>query len=255
MKQEAVVVSAAVALLVGATGARAQPRCESVYADCGSEETSQPQTDAETAYENAPSARAFNWKGTLVQSGLFLAAQHSFRIAQQDRREALGGPFWRDYVDSVRGLQGWDDGSQWYVNYLGHPLMGGISGFIQIQNDPRGIDLEWDPNDSAYWKSRLKALGWAAVYSTTFELAPWGEAGIGNDGLEPGTMGYVDLVVTPLGGFGWILLEDYLDASVLRKLEGNGVTGKVRVLRVVLNPGRSVANLLRFKRPSHRDTR
>jgi hypothetical protein len=238
-KLEAVVVCAAVVLLAGTAGAQ----------------TDRPQADTSTGHEDAPQARAFNWKGTLVQSGLFLAAQHSFRIAKQNKREALGGPFWNDYVDSVRGLQGWDDGSLRIVNYVGHPLMGAISGFIQIQNDPRGIDLEWNPSDSAYWKSRVKALGWAAVYSTTFELAPWGEAGIGNDGLEPGTMGYVDLVVTPLGGFGWILLEDYLDKSVVRKLEANGVTGKVRVLRVVLNPGRSVANLLRFKRPSHRDTR
>lgn len=248
---EAVVASVAVVVLAGATSAIAQP-CGSFCAD---HESLKPAPRGDTQTGNVPEAGAFDWEGTLVQSGLFLAAQHSFRIAQQNRREALGGPFWRDYVNSVRGLQGWDDGSQLHINYLGHPLMGGISGFIQIQNDPRGIGLEWEPRDAAYWKSRLKALGWAAVYSTTFELAPWGEAGIGNDGLEPGTMGYVDLVLTPLGGFGWILLEDYLDASVIRKLEANGVTGKVRVLRVMLNPGRSVANLLRFKRPSHRDTR
>jgi hypothetical protein len=245
-------VVSVVVVLAGATSALAQP-CLSFCADLGSQEPGRPRADTQTG--KVSEAGAFDWQGALVQSGLFLAAQHSFRIAQQNRREALGGPFWRDYVNSVRGLQGWDDGSQFYINYLGHPLMGGISGFIQIQNDPRGIGLKWDSSDPAYWKSRLKALGWAAVYSTTFELAPWGEAGIGNDGLEPGTMGYVDLVLTPLGGFGWILLEDYLDASVIRKLEANGVTGKVRVLRVALNPGRSVANLLRFKRPSHRDAR
>jgi hypothetical protein len=50
-------------------------------------------------------------------------------------------------------------------------------------------------------------------------------------------------------------MEDYLDKAVIRKLETRGVTAKARVARVVLNPGRSVANVLRFKRPSHRDTR
>jgi hypothetical protein len=251
-KLEAVVVSVAVVVLAGATRALAQP-CLSFCTDLGSQELGRPRGETQTG--SVTEAGAFDWQGALLQSGLFLTAQHTARMTRQYKREALGGPFWQDYANSVRGLQGWDDGNPFQTNYIGHPLMGGISGFIQIQNDPRGIDLEWNPGDSTYWKSRLKALGWAAVYSTTFELAPWGEAGIGNDGLEPGTMGYVDLVLTPLGGFGWILLEDYLDASVIRKIEANGVTGKVRVLRVALNPGRSVANLLRFKRPSHRDTR
>jgi len=68
-------------------------------------------------------------------------------------------------------------------------------------------------------------------------------------------MGYVDLVITPLAGFGLVLLEDYLDAKLIARLEGGKVTTRVRILRVILNPSRSVANLLRLKRPSHRDTR
>lgn len=217
------------------------------------------QTRTETAPEQhraveSPSG-GFKWKGALLQSGVLLGVQHSLRMWQEKTRDHLGGPFWHDYVESVNGLEGWDDGNPFVTNYIGHPLMGGISGFIQIQNDPRGIALEWSPDDSAYWKSRSKALAWAAAYSTSFELAPWGEAGIGNVGYDPGTMGWVDLVITPLAGFGWILMEDYLDKAVIRKLETRGVTAKARVARVVLNPGRSVANVLRFKRPSHRDTR
>jgi hypothetical protein len=74
-------------------------------------------------------------------------------------------------------------------------------------------------------------------------------------GYDPGTMGYVDLVVTPAGGLGMILLEDYLDKKLIRKLEQGKSTGQARLLRVILNPQRSIANLLRFKRPSHRDAR
>ena len=74
-------------------------------------------------------------------------------------------------------------------------------------------------------------------------------------GLRPRHHGYVDLVVTPVGGLGMILLKDYLDKKLIRKLEQGKSTGQARLLRVILNPQRSIANLLRFKRPSHRDTR
>jgi phage terminase large subunit-like protein len=199
--------------------------------------------------------RGFDWKGAVAQSGLLLGVQHSLRMFQHKTRVELGGPFWTDYVKSVRGLRGWSDGNPLITNYVGHPMMGAISGFVQIQNDPRGAPLGWDPKSGAYWKSRFKALGWSAGYSTAFELAPFGEAGIGNVGLHSGTMGYVDLVITPLAGFGMVVLEDFLDSAVVSKLEKNGVTKTSRVVRVLLNPQRSLANVLRFERPSHRDAR
>jgi hypothetical protein len=52
---------------------------------------------------------------------------------------------------------------------------------------------------------------WAYVCSTEFELGPIGEASIGNVGKRPPTMAVVDLVVTPIGGFASIVLEDYID--------------------------------------------
>ena len=205
-------------------------------------------------HDNPPAGR-FNWKGTLVQSGLLLATQHSLRMVQEKTRRHLGGPFWTEYVATVRGLRGWNDDNPVITNFVGHPMMGAITGFIQIQNDPGGAALGWQPRHPAYWKSRFKALGWAAAYSTSYELAPWGEAGIGNVGYDPGTMAYVDLVVTPLAGFGMILLEDYLDRKVIERLEQGKNARGWRTLRVLVNPQRGIANLLRFKRPSHRDTR
>jgi hypothetical protein len=195
------------------------------------------------------------WKGVLSQSGVLLGIQHSLRMAQHKTRVHLDGPFWRDYVHSLRGLDGWDDGNPVTTNYLGHPVMGAVTGFIWIQNDPHGRATGWNPQSRAYWSSRLKGMAWSAVYSTSFELAPWGEAGIGNVGYDRGTLAFVDLVVTPLGGFGLMVLEDYVDATLIRKLERSGVTMRTRVVRVLLNPSRSVANLLRFKRPSYRDRR
>jgi hypothetical protein len=99
-------------------------------------------------------------------------------------------------------------------------------------------------------------MGWAALYSTQFEIGPISEATIGHVGKEEGTAGYSDLVVTPLGGLGMLVLEDAVDRFVISRLEPGGTSlGWQRFLRVTLNPQRSLANLLRFKRPWHRDTR
>jgi hypothetical protein len=202
-----------------------------------------------------PEPRGINWRGTLTQSGLLLGIQHSLRMLQGKTRRQLGGPFWHDYLYSLHGLHGWDDGNPWITNYGGHPIMGGITGFIQIQNDPRGIALGWDPHNPAYWRSRFKALGWAAAYSTSYELAPWGEAGIGNVGYERGTMGYVDLVITPFAGLGMVIFEDWLDDKLIAPLERGKSDFTKRLLRIVFNPSRAIANAMRWQRPSHRDTR
>ena len=194
------------------------------------------------------------WTRVFGQSGLLLGVQNALRMSQEKTRAHLDGPFWHDYVESVKGLHGWQDGNSRITNYMGHPLMGATTGFVVVQNDPKGRALEWAPHNADYWASRLKGMAWAAVYSTSFELAPWGEAGIGNVGQDRGTMAFVDLVVTPLGGFGWMILEDYLDARVIRPLEPH-IGGWRRVVRVILNPGRSVANMLQFERPSYRATR
>lgn len=199
----------------------------------------------------------FDWGSAFRQSGMLLGIQHSLRMAQEKTREQLDGKWWHDYLYSVEGLHGWNDGNPVITNYVGHPIMGAVTGYIQIHNDPRGRDLTWAPDDPQYWKSRMKAFGWAAVYSTQYELGPLGEAMIGNVGYDRGTMAYVDLVITPVGGLGMILLEDWLDQRVLERIVEQRTTSerKARFLRVIINPQRSLANLLRFKRPSYRDTR
>ena len=98
-------------------------------------------------------------------------------------------------------------------------------------------------------------MAWSAAYSTQFELGPYSEASIGNVGKAPGTMGYVDLVVTPTGGFGIMLVEDAFDQFVVARLEQRVNPPTMRVLRMVISPNRTVANLLRFKKPWRRDNR
>ena len=98
-------------------------------------------------------------------------------------------------------------------------------------------------------------MAWTAAYSTQYEIGPVSEASIGNVGKHPPTMAVVDLVVTPVAGFAVTLLEDFVDRHFISRWERGTSSKKARFYRVALNPCRSLANLLRFKRPSYRDAR
>jgi hypothetical protein len=212
-------------------------------------------TTASAGEHDNMSGATFNWTGAVTQSFYFLGIEHAQRLTQKKTRDELKGPFFPDWKESVAGLHGWSDGGSFFTNYIAHPMQGGVSGFIQIQNDAHGRSLEFS-GSRTYWNSRMRALGWAAIYSTQFELGAISEATIGNVGKKPGTAAYVDLVVTPTGGLGMIVLEDVLDKYLLKKLEQRTVgIGKRRLYRVLFNPQRSVANFLRGKAPWHRDSR
>lgn len=202
-----------------------------------------------------PKQERFQWKPALQQSAFFLGLQHTWRFSQSKTRRNLHGPFFHDWVGSVANINGWGDGDNIQTNYIGHPMEGAISGYIAIQNDPNGVRQIFDLHSSEYWNSRLKALAWAAAYSTQFEIGLVSEATIGHVGLDGKTAGAVDLVVTPSVGFAWIVGEDAIDKHWIAKWEGNASSKRSKLLRVALNPNRSFANLLRLKAPWYRDTR
>ena len=204
--------------------------------------------------EKLAADQSFHWLTAIKQSLLFLGVQHGYAMTQPKTRRDLKGPFFKDYVRSVKSLHGWDDGGRFFTNYIAHPMQGSLFGFIQIQNDPKGMNLSFD-NSNAYWRSRLKALAWSAAWSTQFEIGPVSQASIGNVGLH-GKQTYVDLVVTPIGGFGWIVLEDFVDKNIIHMIERrNSGNFYIKIAsRTFLNPSRSAANLLRFKKPWHRDS-
>lgn len=199
--------------------------------------------------------QSFNWRAAASQTSLFLSFQHGMRLLQPKTRAHLDGPFFRDWSRSIRGIRGWGDGDGVITNYVMHPGMGGISSFIYIQNSPVASRLDFDHSNAQYWQSRLKAMAFAAAYSTQFEIGPYSEATIGNVGLDPGTSGFVDFVMTPLGGFAFTVVEDWVDARIARHEQRGLSPQKTRIIRSILNPERSLANLLRGKTPWHRDTR
>jgi hypothetical protein len=207
----------------------------------------------------------FHWKPALVQSGIFLGFQHGFRLAaQKSTRSQLGGPFFRDWGRTIKSLRGWRDGNKFYINYIGHPLQGGLTGRIFVNNSDAAKKQEFGKSKK-YWESRFKALAWSTFWSTQFELGPISEANIGNVGLRPSKrsggyspMGYVDLVVTPVVGTGVLIGEDAIDKYILRnwlERKGNKTKTQIKFLRTVLTPTTSIGNLLRGKVPWKRDAR
>lgn len=193
--------------------------------------------------------------GVLTDSLRLLLLEHSVRIAAQEKtRRELGGPFWRDYRRSVRFPQTWNDGDGWLMNYVGHAGHGAAAGFIWLQHDPNGRQRLGRDRD--YWLSRGRATIWSLVYAVQFETGPLSEASIGNVGMDPRTTGWVDYVITPVGGFGVMVAEDAIDQWVLEPFERRVSNRVLRAtLRMVLNPARAMANVAGVRLPWHRNER
>jgi hypothetical protein len=202
------------------------------------------------------SGTGIDWDGLSRQSSLFLGVQHAFRLATEPgTRAGMRGPFFRGWMESVGNLHGWSDGDPFYVNYIGHPMQGAVSGYIWTQNDRDYIGAEIGRN-SFYWKSRLRATAYSWAYSTMFEIGPFSEASIGKIQSRYPQQGFVDHVVTPVIGLGWMIGEDALDKYVIQPFEQKFANPYLRLaVRGVLNPSRSFANAMRLKVPWARDDR
>ena len=195
--------------------------------------------------------------GGVVRDSLrLLAMEHSTRIgAQSKTRRELGGSFWTDYRHSLRVPRQWSDGDGWLMNYVGHPGHGAAAGYIWLHHDPAALATgnAFGPD---YWRSRLRATAWSALYSAQFEFGPMSEASIGNVGMDPATSGWVDHVLTPVGGLAVMAAEDLIDRYVLRRLEHSVTHPLARaLLRTALNPARAMANVAGARAPWHRRER
>jgi hypothetical protein len=220
----------------------------------------------------------FHWGSALWQSFEFLVLEHGFRLASDSYARYLlfHKPFWHDYNASIShfNMDRWGDGDSFLVNYIGHPMEGAVSGDIFLQNDPKGRSAKFG-RSSVYWQSRLKAMVWSAAYSTYFEIGPvLSETALGNEGgytyvpgcglapctgkpgvhYKPATnnTGWVDFVVTPLVGTGWIVLEDAIETELVDRLAKGSHAPKFNVLRGALAPSRTLANALAGKAPWYR---
>ena len=228
----------------------------------------------------APKKQGFHWGRALLESFTFLAIEQAW-VVHDDYRWVVverGIPlnhYWSDYKQSLSTWlnAGWNDGDPALYSYVGHPIQGALTSYIQIQNDPAGEKLEFS-NTREYWRSRFKATLWNAVYSTQWNIGPLSELTVekygtrarpkwNQDGSWPchskncfTGVGQVDLVITPVGGFGWLLAEDLLDKHIARRVEG-GTRNHflIDTTRCALNPIRGGANILHGKPPWYRASR
>jgi hypothetical protein len=210
--------------------------------------------EAQDASDLAPAEST--WKGAIADSLRLLMMEHTTRVAFQAKtRRELGGPFFKDYMRSVKIPDTWGDGDGWAVNYVGHPIHGAAAGFIWLDHE----DGAHDPDlgfSKAYWASRGRAAAWAAGYSLQFEFGPFSEASIGNVGLRHGTTGWVDHVVTPAGALAFMVAEDALDRYLLVRIESwTGNRFLRAAARVALNPSRALSNGAQGRVPWSRPVR
>jgi ATP-dependent exoDNAse (exonuclease V) alpha subunit len=71
----------------------------------------------------------------VAQYWLEISIQHGLRFAHENgtRNATAYGPWFEDWMNSIGETRGWNG---WHAGYVGHPLNGGIYGFIEQQNDP-----------------------------------------------------------------------------------------------------------------------
>ena len=191
---------------------------------------------APIASTGAPASESVDWGDLFKQSLGFLVLEHSFRLMTDPTVRHSHEPFFDGYLKSIGNLHGWADGDPFIVNYVGHPIQGAVAGFIWIQNDRKYQAAEIG-RDRRYWKSRLRAAAFAWAYSEQFEIGPISEASIGATQARYPQQGFVDHVITPTVGLGWIIAEDSVDRYVALPLERRiGNPYLKMLLRSALNP-------------------
>jgi hypothetical protein len=208
-----------------------------------------------------------HWLPILWQSFEWLTAQHSGNILldTETRNDLTTHPYWATYVYSVEHYRWyqWSDDTPFIVHDIGHPMMGAITSSIFEQNDPKGRALVFE-NNGNYWRSRLKAMAYSAVYSAQWKVGPVSEASIGNSGWATyyvphlgrttNETGFQDFVITPVYGFGWNVGEDAIDRYIMPSIHRHVKNRFYLFALFWMTPCKSAANVLRWKATYYRDT-
>ncbi|HEV2214253.1 MAG TPA: hypothetical protein VGR64_03115 [Terracidiphilus sp.] len=219
----------------------------------------------------------YHWKPMLWQSLAFIGTENTWRLLTDAnmRRLIAGKPYWHDYFASLGqwNMGRWWDGDSILVDDIGHPMQGGVSSFIEIQNSPRQRALRFGMNKE-YWRSRMLGMLWATVFSTQQKIGPLGEAALGSDGgityplncpfpcsnYTPGVTkytnntGWTDFIMTPVVGTVWVMGEDWIDLKISDRIQdAHPNAWWPKVIRGALNPTRTMANAMRWRKPWYRD--
>src|SRR4051812_15006166 len=122
------------------------------------------------------------WVPVLTQSLQWLAIQHSGNWAMDHwmRYDTFRQPYWSTYKKSLKHWRWsrWNDDDPFLDDYIAHPMMGAITSYIFIQNDPMSKKLVFE-NSKRYWKSRLlRSMLYSAAYSAQWKIGPASEASL-----------------------------------------------------------------------------
>jgi len=183
-----------------------------------------------------------DWRPVLSESLLFLTAQHLARFTEDRTAKRLGGPFLKDWFDSVHSLNRFGDGGKITTNWVAHPMMGSVTTHILGQNDPEYLANKIG-SGNGYWRAKGKQFLFATAYSIQFEIGPLSESSLGN--IHQAS---IDLWLTSTLGTVWSVGEDLAAQRVLRPLRAKHPIW-ANTLTVLLNPTRAFANVMAFKRP------
>jgi hypothetical protein len=218
-------------------------------------ETGIPAKDA-FIESRTPPQPGTDWRRLSRDSIQFMLVMNMFRIATEPgTRAALHNPLFSGYVKAISNVHGWDDGDEFYVNYIGHPMQGAVSSFVWMNSD-RAFNRDHIGWTSSYAKSKLRAGAYAFALSELFELGPVSEASVGQIQRYHPATGFVDHVITPSVGVLWSIGEDAIDDTLVRYIEGRTDSTLLKVLaRSAFNPAHSFANLMSRKYPWHRTNR
>jgi hypothetical protein len=208
----------------------------------GAAQAGVPTPHAVTSQTTTADAQKASFMKVLQYSVQLIFYEHVMRVAAQPfTRAELKGPFWRDYIRSVKMPTQWGDGDSWEVNYIGHSLHGSAGVRLWLaQREPDYIGK----GNKHYWKSIGRAFLFGTLFSLQFEIGPLSEASIGNVGLHEGRSGWVDHVVTPIGSVLWTMYEDTVDKYVLTWIDKHVpfVIAKAAA-RMILCPAWMLANV------------
>jgi len=229
------------------------------------------------AQDGAASSERYNMKGLLWQSLAFIGTENTWRLLTDAHMRNLTAskPYWHDYIASLKqwNMRRWWDGDSILVDDVGHPMQGGVSSFIEIQNSPRQRKLRFEMTKE-YWRSRMLGMLWATAFSTQQKIGPLGEAALGSDGgityplncpfpctnYQPNVTkytnntGWTDFIMTPVVGTVWVVGEDWIDLKISDRIQNaHPQAWWPKVIRGALNPTRTMANAMRWRKPWYRD--
>jgi hypothetical protein len=159
-----------------------------------------------------------HWMPAMMESLYYTGIMHAFRtVTEPGTRDALNGPWFQNYTQSLSELRGWSDGDTFMAPYVGHSIEGSVFGYILRQNDPRFRNVQWgDGRD--YFISLLRSMAFSAVWHTQWKIGPASEASYGNVMLHT-SPGFITLVDTPTLGTVTMIAEDVADRYLTMGLE------------------------------------